>query len=75
MLILSRKEEEIIKLGNDITIKIVSINRSGVKIGIDAPRDMMILRGELVKQIEDENIQASRQNTQDLTVLSQKLKK
>lgn len=75
MLILSRKEDEIIKLGNDITIKVVSINKGGVKIGIDAPRDMMILRGELVREIANENIQASKQNSENLTLLSEKLKK
>lgn len=75
MLILSRKEDEIIKLGNDITIKIVSISKSGVKIGIDAPKDMMILRGELANDVKNENIQASKQSGENISKLSEKLKK
>lgn len=75
MLILSRKEDEVIKLGNDVTIKIVSISKSGVKVGIDAPKDMMILRGELASDVTKENIQASKQSTENLSKLSEKLKK
>lgn len=75
MLILSRKEDEVIKLGNNVTIKIVSISKSGVKVGIDAPKDMMILRGELAHDVTKENIQASKQSTENLSKLSEKLKK
>ncbi|MBE7358162.1 carbon storage regulator CsrA [Campylobacter sputorum] len=75
MLILSRKEDEVIKLGNDVTIKIVSIAKGGVKVGIDAPKDMMILRGELANDVTQENIQASKQSRENLSKLSEKLKK
>lgn len=74
MLILSRKEDELIKLGDDIIIKVVSVNKGSVKIGIDAPRDMMILRGELIREIASENMQASKQNGEDIASLSEKLK-
>ena len=58
MLVLSRKLKEEIYLGNDVSIKIVEITKNGIKLGIDAPKDMIILRGELKKRIEDSNKKA-----------------
>ena len=58
MLILARKEDESIMLGNDIKITVVGISKGGVKIGIDAPKNMMILRSELVEDVAAENKQA-----------------
>jgi carbon storage regulator len=59
MLILGRKEGEEIYLGNDIKIKITDINSGAVKIGIDAPKELLVLRGELKDKIEDENKKAN----------------
>lgn len=58
MLVLSRKLKEEIYLGNDVSIKVVEITKNGIKLGIDAPKDMIILRGELKKRIEDSNKKA-----------------
>ena len=58
MLILARKEDESIMLGNDIKITVVGISKGGVKIGIDAPKNMMTLRSELVEDVAAENKQA-----------------
>ena len=59
MLILTRKEDESIVIGNNITIKIVSIEKGVVKLGIDAPSDISILRSELLKAVEDANKDAA----------------
>jgi len=59
MLILGRKEGEEILLGNNIKIKITTINNGTVKIGIDAPRDLLVLRGELKDKIEASNKEAN----------------
>ncbi len=48
MLILTRKLQEGIIIGNDIKIVIVEIRPSKVRIGIEAPRDITILRNELI---------------------------
>lgn len=48
MLVLSRKPGERILVGNDIVISVVSLGPNTVKIGIDAPQDMNIVRAELV---------------------------
>lgn len=47
MLILTRKTNECIEIGDDIEIKIVRIAAGRVRIGIDAPCHLRILRGEL----------------------------
>lgn len=47
MLVLSRKEGERIRIGEDILITIVRINAKTVRIGIDAPADVSIIREEL----------------------------
>ncbi|MGP1450381.1 MAG: carbon storage regulator [Wolinella sp.] len=59
MLILSRKEEESIVIGDEIVIKVVAIDKGSVKLGFEAPPHMLILREELKKAIADENIKAS----------------
>ncbi len=59
MLILSRKEDESIVIGDNITIKIVSIEKGFVKLGIDAPTDITILRSELIDAIEASNKEAA----------------
>ncbi|CAE09987.1 carbon storage regulator [Wolinella succinogenes] len=76
MLILSRKEEESIVIGDEIVIKVVSIDKGSVKLGFEAPPHMLILREELKKAVADENLKASAQSDEiALTSLSQKLKK
>ena len=47
MLVLSRKESERIRLGESIVITIVGISGDKVKIGIEAPREVLVLREEL----------------------------
>ncbi len=47
MLVLSRKVGETIQIGSDIIIKVSSLSGGRVRIGIEAPRDVPIQRGEL----------------------------
>ena len=47
MLVLSRKQGEKIILGNGVTITMVSIKGNAVRLGIEAPEDVRILREEL----------------------------
>jgi carbon storage regulator CsrA len=48
MLVLTRKVGEVIHIGKDITICVVEIRGSNVRIGVEAPRDLLVLRGELI---------------------------
>ncbi len=47
MLVLSRKERERIRLGDSIVITIVRVSGDRVRLGIEAPGDMLVLREEL----------------------------
>lgn len=47
MLVLSRKEAERIRLGDSIVITVVRIGGDKVRLGIEAPREMLVLRDEL----------------------------
>lgn len=64
MLVLSRKANEEIIISSDIIIKILSISENNVKIGIVAPKDVEILRGEVYEKVKEHNLQASK-NAQD----------
>lgn len=47
MLVLTRKEQEQIRIGDSITITIVRIKGNTVRVGIEAPRDVHVVRSEL----------------------------
>lgn len=55
MLILTRKVGESINIGNDIKITIVSLDKGQARIGIDAPKDVIIHREEIYNKIVEEN--------------------
>lgn len=59
MLILSRKIDESILLGDNIRVKVISCDKGVVKLGIDAPSHISILREELKLAVEDANVKAS----------------
>ena len=75
MLILSRKENESIVIGDDITIKIISIDKGTVKIGLEAPSNLVILREELRAAILEENKKAINTNSASLDKLISAKKK
>ena len=54
MLVLSRKKNEQIHLGDDITVTVVDIRGDKVRLGITAPRDVSIHRGEIHEMIQRE---------------------
>jgi carbon storage regulator CsrA len=48
MLVLSRKREEKLQIGSDITVTILKVKGNSVQIGIEAPKSVRVLRTELV---------------------------
>ncbi len=68
MLVLSRKEEESIMIGENIEIKILSVKGDTVKIGIIAPPEMKIYRKEIFEEIQKANLEAlkSSKNIKDI---------
>lgn len=46
MLVLTRKATQVIKLGDDITVTVVRTSNGSVKLGIDAPSSVRVMRAE-----------------------------
>ena len=74
MLILTRKKNESIVIGGNIEIQVISIEEGKVKIGINAPKEVEILRSEIIEKVEESNREAAESMTQ-MTKLTERLKK
>ena len=59
MLVLSRKVGERIQLGDQITVTLVKIQGNTVRLGIEAPPNMNVVREELTKRATDDAIAVS----------------
>ena len=55
MLVLSRKRNQSIMVGDDVEIVIVSVDRDQVKLGIKAPREIAVHRSEVYQEIKQAN--------------------
>ncbi|RPJ80590.1 MAG: carbon storage regulator [Deltaproteobacteria bacterium] len=60
MLVLTRKIGEKIKIGEEITVRILEVSKGTVRIGIEAPQDVKIYRYEIYEKILEENLKASK---------------
>ncbi|MFJ5769132.1 carbon storage regulator CsrA [Psychrobacillus sp. NPDC093180] len=58
MLVLSRKASETIWIGEDVEIVITEVKGEQVKVGIRAPRNIEVIRGELRQDISESNTEA-----------------
>ena len=75
MLMMSRREGETILIGDEIEIVIAHVGRSRVRVGISAPRQMLVIARE-VKLVRDENLAAAvRTSRADLASLIARLAK
>ncbi len=59
MLVLTRKEDESIMIGDDIEVKVLDLKESQVKLGIVAPKSVAVHRREVYLAIQSENTQAA----------------
>jgi carbon storage regulator len=59
MLVLSRREGERIRLGDSIVITVVKLGGDRVRLGIEAPADVLVLRGELNQRTEEPPLRVS----------------
>ena len=50
MLVVSRKLEQEIQIGDDIIVKVVRVDGDKVRLGITAPKDVRVLRSEILTQ-------------------------
>jgi len=74
VLVLARKKDEAIVIGDDIEIIITEISEDKVKIGIKAPKHMKIFRKELLAQVKEENLESASVKV-DLEALAKAMKK
>lgn len=72
MLVLSRKVNDTIKIGDDIEIRVLEVKGDTVRIGIEAPKSIDILRGELLLTVSETNTEANDLNHDIFTQLSKK---
>lgn len=68
MLVVKRKKGESILIGENVEIKVIGIENGAVKLAIDAPKDVTILRSELYEEVGNENKNAI---CADVSVLKQ----
>ena len=73
MLILSRKVDQKIRIGENIILTIIEIKGDQVKIGIEAPKEVKVFRQEVLTAIQNENKEAAAHGSLD--ALSRLLKK
>lgn len=76
MLVLSRKENEVLVINKNIEIKILEITGKTVKIGIEAPEGIKVLRKELIEEVSENNHAAKiNLGEVDFSLLLKRLKK
>ncbi|MCX5865297.1 MAG: carbon storage regulator CsrA [Deltaproteobacteria bacterium] len=70
MLILARKPGEAIAIGDGIKIRVLEIKGGQVKIGVEAPTEIMVHREEIYLRIVEENTRAAAEAPADLSSLA-----
>lgn len=75
MLVLTRKLNEAIMIGEDIEITILSVEGEQIKLGINAPKNVDIHRKEIYLSIQQENSEASKTETNLLKNINEYFKK
>lgn len=60
MLVLTRKVDESITIGSNVTVTVLEIRGNQVRLGIDAPRETSVHRTEIYNAIVQENIKAAK---------------
>ncbi len=65
MLILTRKVDQKIRIGDDITLTIIGFTGDQVKIGVEAPKHVKVFRQEVFDAIQTENKTAARESSEE----------
>jgi carbon storage regulator len=66
LLILTRKLGEGLFIGDDIRITVIEIRGKQIRLGIEAPSDVVVLREEIYRRIQEQNLQAAELTNVDL---------
>lgn len=65
MLVLSRKEDQCIRINDNIVIRIVQIRGDRVRIGVDAPRDVAVHREEILQTLLQEKLKFGQSSSEE----------
>ena len=74
MLILTRKAEQGIVIDGNVILRVLSVDGERVKIGVEAPRSITVLREELLTEVADANQAAAARPATDRPALAAKLR-
>ena len=75
MLVITRKVEEAIVIGDGIEIRILRIGKDGVRVGVTAPSDVAVHRREIYEQVRAANASAASIDTQPAHDLAERLRR
>jgi carbon storage regulator len=75
MLVLTRKAGESIVIGNDVRVTVLEMQGRQIRLGIEAPADVSVHRGEVYERIREENELAAEGDHGGLKALSRTWKK
>ncbi|MFH1567316.1 MAG: carbon storage regulator CsrA [Gemmatimonadota bacterium] len=70
MLVLTRKAGESIVIGSQIRITVLEMQGRQIRLGIEAPAEIPVHRGEVYERIKEENEQAAKAGAEQLRILS-----
>ncbi len=65
MLVLTRRPGESIRIGDEISVLVIEIQRGQVKVAIDAPREVTVHREEIYELVQRENRKAAHQHAEN----------
>jgi len=74
MLVLTRKVDERINIGDDIEVQVIEVKGGKVRLGIVAPGHIPIYRQEIYEKIQEQNIESSRGDQRDISKAAEFLK-
>tara|TARA_A100001234_G_C12376534_1_gene280349 strand:+ start:347 stop:571 length:225 start_codon:yes stop_codon:yes gene_type:complete len=66
MLVLSRKPKESIVINGNITVSVLRVDNDNVRIGIEAPKTVPVMRKEIYQEISQNNLAAAGSNIDEL---------
>ena len=75
MLVLTRKINESVIIGNNIEVKVLNVRSDQVSLGFSAPREISVYRKEVHEAIQRENVQAASRDSQEMKKTEDSLSK